>query len=155
MELTIFLIFRMANLIKIYIFVKPQLKKVDSNANRFRANNVCINKSNMKLTILSILLAFVLGCKQENDQFWVTYTMTQCADPWQNSPEYNRDKEGSIKKFLEGKSIEVLEINVRLDTTCAKSIQCSACTCSSCLVASVLIHENDLAAMEQFKFRRK
>ena len=109
----------------------------------------------MKYSLLIALFALLISCKKESSNIWVSYTMTQCADPWQNSPDYAKDKEDTLKKYLEAKNIEVLDLNIKLDSVCAKSVQCKACTCSSCLVASVLIRDHDLNAIEQLKFKRK
>lgn len=109
----------------------------------------------MKALYLPFLLLLFFSCSKDKREIWVEYTMTQCADPWQNSPEYGQDKEAALKKYLEAQNIEVRDLNIKLDTLCAKTIQCTACTCSSCLVASVQICEDDLAEIQKLKFKRK
>ena len=109
----------------------------------------------MKSVFSALLVLLSVSCNKDKTEIWVTYTMTQCSDPWQNSPDYGRDKEGTLRKFLEEKDITVLDLNIKLDSACAKNAVCTACTCTSCLVASVQIYEHDLVEMEKLKFRRK
>ncbi|MFZ4542564.1 MAG: hypothetical protein ACOYOA_00810 [Saprospiraceae bacterium] len=109
----------------------------------------------MKYLILCLLASITFACKKDQNNIWVTYTMTQCSDPWQNDLYFKGDKEGALRQFLEKKDIEVIDLNIKLDSLCAKTVVCAACTCSSCLDATVLIPEDDFGKISKFKFVRK
>lgn len=106
--------------------------------------------------LLSILIAFsFLACEKSKDTVSMSYSMTQCADPWHNDDFFNGDKEKALKSYLEKQGIEVNSLKIVKDEECAKLIHCAACTCASCLVATVEVSEDDVAAMEKLKFIKK
>lgn len=106
--------------------------------------------------ILSILFVFsLLACKKSNDTVTMSYSMTQCADPWHDDDFFKGDKEKALKNYLEKQGIEVNSLSIKTDEACAKLIHCAACQCESCLVATVEVGADDVAAMEKLKFKKQ
>jgi hypothetical protein len=108
----------------------------------------------MKKIIIVLFCAFCFGqCKKESD-VWMTYQMTQCADPWMDgNGDYFNNKEAVLKKYLENQGITVNSLAI--DLICADAIACAACTCTSCYRASVLVPTESVAKMEALKFVKK
>ena len=97
-----------------------------------------------QLTILIFACAF-FSCGKQNTAVVMTYQMTQCADPWMGT-DFNKDKEGVLKKFLIGKNIQVLSISIKMN--CDSAATCLACVCKGCDLATVEVPEEDVADME-------
>jgi hypothetical protein len=102
-----------------------------------------------------VLLLSLWACEKDADIVVMSYSMTQCADPWHDEAFFNGDKEKALSNFLNKQGIEVKTITIVQDEDCAKLIQCAACQCQSCLVATVEVAEDDVAAMEKLKFKKK
>ena len=108
-----------------------------------------------KLIIFCLVLAF-LACKKttiDNNSAVMTYQMTQCADPWMTNANYANDKEGTLKKFLNEKGIQVISLTIKTD--CGNSQVCAACVCKGCDNTTVTVPEEDVADMEALKFKKQ
>ena len=108
-----------------------------------------------KLIIFSLVLAF-FACEKatvNNNSVVMTYQMTQCADPWMTNANYSNDKEGTLKKFLIEKGIQVISLSIKTD--CGSSQVCAACVCLGCDNATVTVPEEDVADMEALKFKKQ
>jgi hypothetical protein len=103
------------------------------------------------------LMCLFFCCKKETTTtvgVVMTYTMTQCDDPWQDET-YFKDKALGLKTYLEKQGIVPQELSVALDSECAKNVVCAACFCTSCYNATVKVDAKDVAAMEKLKFVKK
>ncbi len=102
------------------------------------------------------LMCLFFCCKKETTSVGIvmTYSMTQCDDPWQDET-YFKDKELGLKTYLEKQGIVPQELSVALNSECAKNAVCAACTCASCYDATIKVDAKDVAAMEKLKFVKK
>lgn len=105
--------------------------------------------------VIAVCFTFLQCDKAESDGVWLTYGMTQCADAWHDNPDFFNNKTGAVKKYLEEKSINVLEVKITTDAACKNGTVCAACICTSCDAAEVLVPATDVAAMEALKFVKK
>jgi len=100
-----------------------------------------IKNTGILLVILAFLFSFTACEKEEesgsyfklnSDETEMYYDETQCADPWYEF--FNKDefiplkKEEKLKKYLENRNIEVLEV-AYVKSARNVDIICSACKC--------------------------
>lgn len=106
----------------------------------------------MKKSLFFVLTLAFFACEKTANTVTMTYHMTQCGDPWMNA-DYTKDKEGTLKKFLIEKGVNVL--NLKITTDCGAAAVCQACICKGCDTATVDVPEEDVADMEALKFVKK
>ena len=111
------------------------------------------------LFLIALPLIFAL-CKKETTtlpasatSITMIYQMTQCADAWQNEPNYFNDKAATLKTYLKKQGITAIDVTVVQD--CSNAAVCAACTCAGCDLATVKVNANDVAVMEKLKFVKK
>jgi hypothetical protein len=103
----------------------------------------------MKSLLFAAIILAMFGCDKQKTTIEMTYHMTQCADLWQGDA-YFLDKTGTLKAFLEGKSIEVVDISI--ETDCGTAAVCQACTCLGCDIATVEVPKADENKMKALNF---
>lgn len=109
----------------------------------------------MRVLLVILFVFSLLACEKSDDTITMSYSMTQCADPWHDDNFFNGDKEKALKNYLEKQDIEVKSLSIKIDEACAKLIHCAACQCESCIVATVEVDADDVAAMEKLKFKKQ
>jgi hypothetical protein len=107
----------------------------------------------MKKALFFVLTPAFFACEKTENTVTLTYHMTQCGDPWMMSADYAKDKEGTLKKFLAEKGVNVLTL--KINTDCGTAAVCLACICKGCDTATVDVPEDDVADMEALKFVKK
>jgi hypothetical protein len=107
----------------------------------------------MKKVLFFVLTLPFFACEKTANTVTMTYHMTQCGDPWMTSADYTKDKEGTLKKFLVEKGVNVLNLTIKTD--CGTAAVCAACVCKGCDTATVDVPEDDVADMEALRFVKK
>jgi hypothetical protein len=108
----------------------------------------------MKKVLIFIFMLAFLSCKKSSTAPTVvmTYQISQCSDPWMDAG-YNANKVATLKRFLEGKNIQV--VSLKIEANCGQQAVCQACICAGCDKATVEVPEDDVADMEILKFKRQ
>jgi hypothetical protein len=118
----------------------------------------------MKRKVLSQLFALLIvfslpGCDFLKDSpeegelvtgQWLSYQLTQCADPWEPCPL--QDAKACAKEYISKQGFTVLEISVTRENDGAS---CLACTCLNGQVLKVKVSEPDVSKLLAVGFKKQ
>ena len=91
--------------------------------------------------LIAIIFISITFSTCQKDTIWVYYDETGCSDKWGVANVPDKDKMKNVKKYLRGKQIHVLKLEITSDGIFEA---CKACFCKTGKRIKCKIYEEDL-----------